>query len=1248
MATVSPRERSDEATVTSEHLSLPRSQATKFDTDSHNVDHPQVNGDVNATDDIENKLISEIVDDLVNSAEVSISGGSDNEAKSDVSKLKDGEKGHARTSSAVKKPASFKAISVNKTFLNTKGFTSTAPIKPADKVAPATTAASTTSSTLTASRPRLVVKSGSGGLVAKSSGANGQGSAPDPNAVWNKNRPAPPPPPKNYTDEELKKYGIHMANRLQTDDSKGGQSNWADIDDDDEDWAPETITWKDGTKIAIPHTEEHPPAPTPEPIPVAAPPAPAPAPAPRLVAKENGAPERPKPAPAAPVKTDVLASRKGLVLKGAPEKPTLVAKPPAPPTPVKSPWAPLPKVDKVPPVAAEAPSHAHPASKLPPKDAPMSKSVTPPPPKEIAADDFSRAPWRDGPSGAGRELYDSKSGRYEPVSDRRGSLRPDAQHGRQPALLQRSPNHEQPGPLDGTFQSGRPVELPYGRRRGSSNVSGGSGSYMHRLETRGQGLPTPELLSARQGSVGGRSDSPASPRNFSPSGMSGPRQGQAWPPKASPALSHATLHHPNGPPASAPSAHAILGHVVSEDELELQKRIMQERRELAMKRRLEEEAKEEAARKERIRLKLAALGPAPESNSAKKAAAKTPTQIQPREAAPVASPQQPTPTEEIKSVEKAPSKAPSTTAAESVKSDSTPRSLPSQPVPPAETVDMRAQPTNTHAHPWAPVPAPPERYPTTSWGSRSAAGNVWGAPNNNRSLGNGTFNTADLGPSQTAPLTSKAGPGPIAPPSSTRPTQPNAPGAVSRQPPIAPPKPVSGRLAAHERDARSAVWANSARLNEDAFNEMLNAQFAERDRQLEKEGRTIKDIQPAIKDTWRPTKIDDSGNRNETAPKQSLHLNQADSSWVGAAEPKVAQQASSVASAATSDYSQRAHSTAAGASSILAANAAPQPTRGSRFFPTRDRAETSSDAPVARSPSPPPPDMAGHPAWEGDTAHPHVSLPRPAVVVKLPPAAPTGPRAPTLEHKAVPQAPASMVQPPTFGWASQTAYREHETAPSTGGSSQNWQAKINSLLGTGTGKTVGPRSPIERPHHVGQYPASAAARSMALSADSGSATTKGPAEECFEEQEMGSLPPVRLPTKVPDMLWQPSPPPKPLPKKLYVTPTSADVISFPPGVQGNGNVWHISFPDSDFKKDIVVPFGRSRSNPRRGGSRGGRHPPSGPQGRGGKSREGGSSYSHDQGSGASGSNPPLNRNSRGGYRGGRDRDTWTRQTPIQT
>ena len=167
-------------------------QAIKIDIDSQNVgaDRPHVNGDApaSATDEFENKHISDIVDDLVNSTEVSVSGGSDNEAaRSDVSKSKGDAK--SRVSSTIKKPASFKAINVNKTFLTAKGSAPSAQAKPLEKAATTTAPTPTPIGTPTTSRPRLVAKSGSG-LVAKASGANGgkPGSAPDGNAVWNKNR----------------------------------------------------------------------------------------------------------------------------------------------------------------------------------------------------------------------------------------------------------------------------------------------------------------------------------------------------------------------------------------------------------------------------------------------------------------------------------------------------------------------------------------------------------------------------------------------------------------------------------------------------------------------------------------------------------------------------------------------------------------------------------------------------------------------------------------------------------------------------------------------------------------------------------------------------------------------------------------------------------------------------------------------------------------------------------------------------
>jgi hypothetical protein len=154
-------------------------------------------------------------------------------------------------------------------------------------------------------------------------------------------------------------------------------------------------------------------------------------------------------------------------------------------------------------------------------------------------------------------------------------------------------------------------------------------------------------------------------------------------------------------------------------------------------------------------------------------------------------------------------------------------------------------------------------------------------------------------------------------------------------------------------------------------------------------------------------------------------------------------------------------------------------------------------------------------------------------------------------------------------------------------------------------------------------------------------------EECFEEQEMGSVPPIRLPKTIPEMAWQPSPAPKALSKKLWPVVLSADPLNFPVDVSGAGNVWRVCIPGTE-SKVITVPFGRTRSNPRRGGPRGGgRHNSSAQHRQPGKGREPSSSYSAEQRDGASGPSASQGRSHRGGYRG---RENWSRNaaTQIQT
>jgi hypothetical protein len=280
--------------------------------------------------------------------------------------------------------------------------------------------------------------------------------------------------------------------------------------------------------------------------------------------------------------------------------------------------------------------------------------------------------------------------------------------------------------------------------------------------------------------------------------------------------------------------------------------------------------------------------------------------------------------------------------------------------------------------------------------------------------------------------------------------------------------------------------------------------------------------------------------------------------------------------------------------------------RTSRFFPTRDSYDRINENEPSRSksPTPPPPTMEGHPAYEGNAQRPHVSLPPPQPVVRLPPSM-------TASHP-----PAGRVQ---FGWAQPPAFKDVARGPvspnrlplAAGETSQEkWQNRINSLLGSS-------RSPPQR--SIGVDPASKSALDQVAHHDSAtvslpgnnapthftkgrpSPVTKPMAEECFEEQEMGSLPQIRLPHKAPEAAWQPAlAPTKPLPKKFAVQPTAMEPYHFPAEVVGGGNAMRIRFPEMKETKIVTVPFSATRGG-RGSSTRGGpRSRGSGYERRGGK------------------------------------------------
>lgn len=991
-----------------------------------------------------------------------------------------------------------------------------------------------------------------------------------------------------------------MANRLHPDNAKG-QSTWADIDDDDEDWAaPEAITWTDGTKTTIPHVDET--ANTPE-LPVV------------KEVKPTEKPRVPAPPSVSPaVKSSGLASGKGLVLKSgaSSEKPTLVAKPPAPPTPVKSPWAALPPMPKVSPM--EVPPD-QPVRGFPPNQSYGPRASMPPTAREIAPDDFSRSPRRDN-----QQLFNSQSGRYEPVPDRRGMARTEY-HPRQPAVLQRPMHSELQGPAEpsAAFQTTH-TSGGYGRRRGSSNVSGGSGGFARPSRPYDQSMGPPDALSARRPSFNSVGDHPISPEAFSPSmpannpglpAQGGPtRQPGAspWQARASPAMSTNALQIPSvnemptvPGPDGPPTDNAV-------ETVEYQKRLMKERREAAIRRRQELEAKEEAEKRERLAKKLEALGPPPERKSAKKDAEKevTPSLTGQAKESP-----------EIDGSQSAATTKPSPDA-ESATKDTPQNSLPNGVSPasqrqhqsPAAAEPLQAG-ENRHGHSWQPrLPDQPERI----WGPGSQGSrNVWGSPND-RSLGNGTFNSVpDTQP--TIPG-GRPAPGPIGPPRTTGPAGPaGPPGPSSRLGPIGPPQRNGPRpVADDDREKKRNRWAQAVQENDEDVRTEQRTRVLEQERDMKARGLSYSDLAMPIQDQWTETNEDGHAIRKESATYgKSSH---AATPWP-------------VVSGGRQDDRQRVVSSQSGSHHGAASAISQQ----SRFFPPSRDAQhpLGSDTGRPKSPSPPPPEEDGsHPAFDGDALHPHVSLPKTKPIVKLPPA----------------PASASVPQQVISTWGQRSSFREgamthahplrsHFGSSNTFNQGTNAQIvdRIKNLFAdkpssvNSSSRTAMPQPTFPAPATV-SLPGIYAPSTIV---DDGSFVTKTMDEDCFEEQEMGSLPPVHLPTDVPEAAWSPAKfPPRQDRKLLPVAPTTIEAWLF---LQEGRNVY-IQLPYKQSRKTVVM---TARSSGNRGrGSRGGLRYGSSYRG-GNRGRDTSASYSPEQ---SSASSPAPGRGGRG-HRG-RASDNWGR------
>ena len=373
-------------------------------------------------------------------------------------------------------------------------------------------------------------------------------------------------------------------------DADGKEAKWADIDDDEDDWAPETIEWNDGTKITLPQNDIV-----------------------TDITEKQSASQAEKDArdtevpqingtsksttmvgPNATVLrlgTKVLPKGTGVVLRTPSDKPTLVAKPAAPP-PARSPWASLPPVDRVTPVSINPPMqttqlHFHRRESM--SKAPDSVATTPA--MEIAADSFSRTP-RDSGGPAQGQLYNSQSGQYETVSsNRRGSNKRD-QSFRPPALLQR------PSPTDRSSPNIAKSEISLLSRR--TSIGGTESQFRARRESSIKEDGHNDGIAMEGASDISRMEVALAVPQAALTSSPGPTRPYTFRKPGSIVEGTTSVNSPGT---------ATTTMFPMTDEVNAQRQLMQESIEKARQRKQEELQREDVARQERIRKKLEALGP---------------------------------------------------------------------------------------------------------------------------------------------------------------------------------------------------------------------------------------------------------------------------------------------------------------------------------------------------------------------------------------------------------------------------------------------------------------------------------------------------------------------------------------------------------------------------------------------------------------------------------------------------------------
>lgn len=912
------------------------------------------------------------------------------------------------------------------------------------------------------------------------------------------------------TDEELKQqYGIHLTSRIQ-EDGDGKEAKWADIDDDEDDWAPETIEWNDGTKSTLTPADIA-PLPTQKAMPSAD------------VSDESKPVQPPKALPpqfassvgpnATVLKLGANAGRQAqkiatLQSRSPSERPTLMtSKHHAPPA--KSPWATLPPVDKVSPITINPHTSMPPPSRFPPSgnySQSPSALTGPSPAQEISADDFNRS-WRDSSPAQTRELYMPSSGKYEAVPESRRRMSRNDQNFRAAAVLQRPSQGDVHGPAEpsAAFQTNR-TSTDSARRRASSTLSGGSGQFARRLSIKSSEHATPVFETHKMAI---EVDGPS----FSGDGALSQTQTPAYQVRGT------NDYISTGP---VPETEGDL-----EAQRTQQRALMKENIERARKRKVEEEQRMEAEKQERIRAKLASLGPSTtvtskaDENVHDSAVNKISEQAVPAPAnVATTTHSPPKPPQPLASGEPQQYGMMKVHPLDSIKKLGTSLSRPvdsHKTIPPARIesnlskeaqIDSNQGPSpiingvrtvSEARHPSSQeVVSPPEpspKFPKHNSGSDARSGwndlrhdhrspqtsNLWGVPNlNNKALGNGTFDQSLAG---------------YAPQDLSR-TSSTAQGWMNGRTPLAGRSPQTQHVSHALPEARSFSFQSVTSPDQGplAVDSEIDSLFPITKPAPIAPPQSQNNL-PAMngyQNGSRPTGLDAWGNFHAVASQQERVENDKIQREVAARreeelrtgirqgpqygfnetwkQVQVGDQAGQRQLANVSQATVPPSGVFGAVGPLSNTDSLPrvgngQAGRGSRFFPqhlgnqhSQDRrAFTYSHPEPPRTPSPPPAEefASSHPAFDGGYERPVVHFPREKAVVKLPPAMPPTPPSPAQVEAEVALQPDSHTP---LTWAARVSMPPPvpaltaTTSPLRSVStplSQNpsWQERFNGLLG---------------------------------------------------------------------------------------------------------------------------------------------------------------------------------------------------------